>query len=222
MAGNPQLAQVGSAELVPAPFQGEIIVLRRKGLEIGLDGFGQEGQNRWKAKGFLYLSNVRMVFVAKHARLENTTGLQAFDIPLVYIHRDEFKQPIFGCNHLSGHVWQAAEGGGPRGSLPPVSFKLYFTEGGVGTFLPLYFDLLNRAKTAARWQEQQQRQTAPRPSAPPVGELAATAFVDPQDPTVLYLAQPLVPPSPAPPPKYAANYGQDEKYEPLDPDQGVV
>eukprot|EP00803_Ostreobium_quekettii_P003229 evm.model.scf_1010.6 EVM.evm.TU.scf_1010.6 scf_1010:34419-38685(-) len=221
MAGNPQLSQVNSGEIVPAPFAEEIVVLRRRGVEIALDGFGP--RNRWKAKGLLFLSNVRLVFVANGARLDGNAELQAFDFPLVYIYKAEFKQPIFGCNHLSGLVWQAVEGGGPRGSLPPVKFNLYFIEGGVGTFLPLYFNLLHRARSTARWhEEQQQQQQQQQQQMQPVENLASAAFVDPQDPTTLYLAQPVTPTTSAPAPKYAANYGQDEEYQPLDDSEATV
>ncbi len=47
------------------------------------------------------------------------------------------KDGIVGC--FTGEVWPAVEGGGPQGTLPPHKYNLYFKEGGVGTFLPLYF-----------------------------------------------------------------------------------
>jgi hypothetical protein len=43
------------------------------------------------------------------------------------------------CDSVTGEVWPAVEGGGPQGTLPPHKYNLYFKEGGVGTFLPLYF-----------------------------------------------------------------------------------
>ena len=36
--------------------------------------------------------------------------------------------------------------GRPPGSQPPHSFTLYFKEGGVGTFLPLYYSFLGAAR----------------------------------------------------------------------------
>ena len=36
--------------------------------------------------------------------------------------------------------------GQPPGSQPPHSFTLYFKEGGVGTFLPLYYSFLGAAR----------------------------------------------------------------------------
>lgn len=142
--------------------------------------------NRWTAKGVLYLSNFRMVFVAlkedesgasgccsassktcpadlfsplvanvlplsplpaavdrpatvratlpcavqsaaADARATNFgAGLRAFDIPLGYIRKEDFKQPIFGCNHLYGIVWPVGQGMGPGGSAPPHEYKLFF------------------------------------------------------------------------------------------------
>lgn len=55
---------------------------------------------RWQAKGSLWLSDVRMVLVA--AAAAGADGLTAFDIPLAYVNHDQFNQPVFGCNHLSG------------------------------------------------------------------------------------------------------------------------
>ena len=45
-------------------------------------------------------------------------------------------------------MWPAVEGGGPAGTLPPHAFKIYFKEGGIGTFYPLYYTLAERAKQA--------------------------------------------------------------------------
>ena len=40
--------------------------------------------------------------------------------------------------------------GQPPGSQPPHSFTLYFKEGGVGTFLPLYYSFLSAARGQVR------------------------------------------------------------------------
>jgi len=66
----------------------------------------------------------------------------------------------------AGECWPAAPGGGPQGSLPPHVFSLYFKEGGVGTFLPLYFRFVDIARDNLHQVQQQ-------PSAPQ--ELVATA-----------------------------------------------
>ncbi|KAK7840993.1 hypothetical protein CFP56_016016 [Quercus suber] len=53
-----------------------------------------------KAKGTIYLSNIRMVFVAN----KPVGNVTAFDIPLLYVHGEKFNQPIFFCNNISGQV----------------------------------------------------------------------------------------------------------------------
>ena len=72
----------------------------------------------------LYLTNLRLVFVAKQAdaasgmlsaeftdtkikgtaelRTGVSAGLVSFELPLAYIRKDKFNQPIFACNNLSG------------------------------------------------------------------------------------------------------------------------
>jgi hypothetical protein len=40
------------------------------------------------------------------------------------------------------------EGGGPAGTLPPHNFKVLFKEGGIGTFYPLYYTLVDRTRKA--------------------------------------------------------------------------
>lgn len=70
-----------------------------------------------------------MVFLAPSA---DPSGLVGFDLPLVYLRKDKFNQPIFGANNLSGECWPAEPQGGPMGSLPPYTFTLYFKEGGCG------------------------------------------------------------------------------------------
>lgn len=54
---------------------------------------------RWSTTGALYLSNIRLVFVADKA---DVSGLAGFDMPLAYICKEKLNQPIFGCNNLAG------------------------------------------------------------------------------------------------------------------------
>jgi WW domain-binding protein 2 len=162
---------------------------------------------RWEAKGSLFLSNVRMVFVANKP---DPNGFQAFDLPLVYIRGDKFNQPILGCNNLSGECWPVCENGGPNGAFPPMVYKLFFLEGGVGTFLPLYFSFI----TSAREADRNQRQAGASQQQVDFQAQMSQAFVDPDDPTQLYLTQP-VQQQTASAPVYAQGYGKDEKYEPL-------
>ena len=180
----------------------------------------------WKADGTLFLTNMRLVFVAAPTKKPDPAGLASFALPLALITPDtEFKQPIFACNQLKGRVWQAGEGGGAGGGLPPHAFRLEFRGGGVGTFLPLYFRFLEYLRAVARgaagegvaWSPPAAAAPAaaapaapagpPRPvepvwptAAPPVA--AGTAFVDPSDPSKLFLTAPVTTDSAGPPPAW--------------------
>lgn len=88
----------------------------------------------------------------------------------MYLRSEKFNQPIFGANNLTGMVFSvrplpalplkrtlsiltlSVEGigasqvadGGPSSTNPnpPWDFTLYFKQGGCGTFLPLFFRIL--------------------------------------------------------------------------------
>eukprot|EP01026_Neomeris_dumetosa_P031493 TRINITY_DN24970_c0_g2_i1.p1 TRINITY_DN24970_c0_g2~~TRINITY_DN24970_c0_g2_i1.p1 ORF type:complete len:215 (-),score=23.93 TRINITY_DN24970_c0_g2_i1:228-872(-) len=208
MAANPSLVEASSNEFVPAPFPGEAILLRRRGINIYLDGV-RTNSGKWQTRGVLYLTNMRMVFIAHKA--DQSSGLAAFDFPLAYLKDVKFNQPIFGANNLSGMVWPALTGGGPAGTYPPHEYILYFKEGGVGTFLPLFFRSLEQIRASyARSQQPQEQQ----PQQQGLQTMLATAFVDPNDPTHVYLTQPVEESQRLPEaPVYAANFGQPETYE---------
>ena len=72
---------------------------------------------------------------------------------------------------------QVGEQGGPAGIQPPHAFAVYYRDGGCGTFLPLFFCALQRA-----------REAAPRGETPPEPrDLRAAAYLDPNAPTVLFV-----------------------------------
>ncbi|KXZ56958.1 hypothetical protein GPECTOR_1g864 [Gonium pectorale] len=222
MSTNPALVTTPTG-LCPAPFPDEVFVLHRTGVQCELHGV-QTRVKGWQARGVLYLSNIRLVFVSDRP---DESGLRAFDFPLVYVRQDKLNQPIFGCNNLSGQVWPAVERGGPAGELPPHDFRIYFKEGGIGTFYPLYYTLAERAKQALAAAQERARGggggglVEPNPPTYVAG-LVSHAFVDPADPSTVYLAerQPVDESARlASAPRYAANYGQDEVYEPMEPRQ---
>jgi len=103
----------------------------------------------------------------------------------------------------AGEVWSTAEQGGPGGSLPPHKFALYF-KNGVGTFLPLFYKLLESMQGTHQNRLQSHEE---------IQENVAMAFIDPSDCSVIHLTQPAnldrIPTAP----KYAPNYGADEQYE---------
>jgi hypothetical protein len=96
-----------------------------------------------------------------------------------------------------------------------------FREGGIGTFFPLFYTMLDRARRAALAAQHQQHQPAAAPPPPDraasqqyVEHLVSKAFVDPNDPSRVYLAQPVDESQRLSyQPKYAATYGHEERYE---------
>merc|ERR1719231_1267951 len=100
--------------------------------------------------------------------------------------RESFNQPIFGANNLTG-VSPPLQGSSCE---EDIQWRFGFNEGGVGTFLPIFFRLLQDM----RQRMQGQSAAAPPPMAQPVVEqLVQAAYVDPNDPTKLYVSVPATP-----------------------------
>ncbi|KAL6003671.1 hypothetical protein ACLOJK_023905 [Asimina triloba] len=159
MALNPQLFANG----MPVPFSNEMFVLARDGVEFHLDKVpGADGGNV-KAKGTIYLSNIRMVFVAN----KPVGSFVAFDMPMLYIHGEKFDQPIFFCNNISGFVEPVVPEDQHRALYSTHTFKVLFKEGGCGTFVPLFFNLL------AAVRQYNQRSNVEAATAPHVDPLQA-------------------------------------------------
>ncbi|KAK1294564.1 hypothetical protein QJS10_CPA16g00707 [Acorus calamus] len=187
MALNPQLYANG----MPVAFVGEMFVLARDGVEFEVDKI--PGGGHVKAKGIVYLSNIRMVFVAS----KPVGNFVAFDMPLLYIHGEKFNQPIFFCNNISGLVEPVVPEDQPRALYSTHSFKILFKEGGCGTFIPLFLNLI----ASVRQYNQHYARPVPAPDAAPrvdplqaaqtpVEEMMRHAYVDPNDPTKIFLQQP--------------------------------
>eukprot|EP00246_Nothoceros_aenigmaticus_P010835 TRINITY_DN2772_c0_g1_i1.p1 TRINITY_DN2772_c0_g1~~TRINITY_DN2772_c0_g1_i1.p1 ORF type:complete len:201 (+),score=26.39 TRINITY_DN2772_c0_g1_i1:121-723(+) len=182
MAVNPQLLGDG----LPVPFSNEFFVLTRDKVDFDVDKLADAPGGRLSRRGTIYLSTIRLVFVA------NTSAghIHAFDMPLLNIHEESFNQPIFFCNNLSGKVHPIIPESANRALYAPHSFKINFKEGGAGTFIPLFFNLLKSLR-----QEASSSPSAPPAdpiptTQPPVDEMIRHAYIDPNDPTRLYLQQP--------------------------------
>ncbi|KAL7132020.1 hypothetical protein ABFS83_12G044500 [Erythranthe nasuta] len=185
MAVNPQLYPNG----MPVSFVNEIFVLARDGVEFEIDKIpGNQGGNV-KGKGTIFLSNIRMVFVAS----KPVGNFFAFDMPLLYVHGEKFNQPIFYCNNISGRVDPVVPSTEHQALYSAHSFKILFKEGGCGTFIPLFFNLI----ASVRQYNRHASATAVQPrvdplqaSQTPVDEMMRHAYVDPNDPTRIFLQQP--------------------------------
>ena len=154
----------------------ELFVLSRGGIHFT----AKAGRVKTDGYGVLYLSTLRMVFVSDRADV-------AFDIPLATLEKESFNQPIFGANNMTGQsppLDQPVENG-------PYKWCISFRNGGVGTFLPFFFRLLQEMRHRMQPQQQQQPvvQAEPIPQAIAQG-LVQAAFVDPADPTKFYVSMP--------------------------------
>ena len=114
------------------------------------------------------------------------------------IEKEAFKQPIFGANYLD--IVVAPVPG--RGLQNPTKLTLTFNQGGANTFLRIFFELMGRvhaersaqaayAAAIAAGMQQHQPPSALAPQAIQ-GYLqdVARAYVDPSDPSTIYLTQP--------------------------------
>ncbi|KAI6670732.1 hypothetical protein NL676_005617 [Syzygium grande] len=184
MALNPQLFPNG----MPVPFVNEMFVLARDGVEFEVDKIPGSQGGRVKARGTIYLSNIRMVFVAS----KPGGSFTAFDIPLLYVHGEKFNQPIFFCNNISGFVEPVVPDDQHRALYSTHTFKILFKEGGCGTFVPLFFNLISSVR---QYNQHVNSESAPRvdplqAAETPVDEMMRHAYVDPNDPTKIFLQQP--------------------------------
>jgi len=166
-------------------------------MELHLNGLCCGARTTYKATGVIYLSDIRIVFIADRPSQINGQPIQAYDFPLGFVSQEEFNQPIFGCNNLSGAVRLVNQ----TEVVPPNTFKLFLLKGGINTFLPLFYQFLHKIRQELG-QPAQEVTPRPAPSAPQDGDVFAldseaqnvvrNAFVDPSDPTTLYVeAQPV-------------------------------
>ncbi|KAJ4773236.1 classical AGP protein [Rhynchospora pubera] len=183
MALNPQLYGNG----MPVAFIGEMFVLARDGVEFQIDKI--PGPGTVKTKGTIYLSNIRMVFVSR----KPVDGFVAFDMPMLYVHGEKFNQPIFACNNISGFVDPVVQNEEQRAMASTHKFKILFKEGGCGTFVPLFLNLI----ASVRQYNQHSINAAAVPrvdplqaAQTPVEDMMRHAYVDPNDPTKIFLQQP--------------------------------
>ena len=170
MALNPPLSPNGD----PYRIEGEFFVMKRKGIEFE---FKVDHGNKYTGKGNMILTTSRIICVNN----KRSSGFQSFDLPLALITGEDFKQPIFGANYICGNCKPLMN------ALPGmIKFKIWFMEGGCGTFAPTFLKMcknVNRSKNRSVDQNviNQIQQ----------GQYKA-AYVDPSDPSIMYLQQPQV------------------------------
>nr|XP_004228894.1 UPF0664 stress-induced protein C29B12.11c-like [Solanum lycopersicum] len=178
MSLNPKLFVHG----MPVPFIDELFVLASDGIEFQIDNIPSLGEVQ--AKGTIYLSNIRMVFVAKNP----TNNFNAFDIPLLFVHGEKLNQPIFFCKNISGYVNPVIPANDNENSIIPHSFKIMFKECDCEAFIPLVFELIGKVRQRYRRSRAKHRvDRLHEATKTPVDEMTRYAYVDPNDSTSIFL-----------------------------------
>ncbi len=138
---------------VPVMMGGETLVLCRSAcLSVDLDAVCKEGT------GTLFISNLRLVFIAEHLTI---------DLPLATLEEEQFHQPIFGANFLTGKSPPL-----PGSNIANrVQWKFTFNKG-VGTFLSIFYILLANMRTNR---------------SEVLTDVLNVAYMDPNDPSKLFV-----------------------------------
>ncbi len=126
----------------------------------------------------MILTTCRIVVV-----LNDQSGpFKSFDVPLGMLKSEEFCQPIFGSNYITGVCK-------PLFNILPgdTKFKIWFQNGGCGTFVPAFLNMVNSLrKNNNRGHDNKMMNAISQ------GKFAKTAYIDPNDPSVIFLEQPEV------------------------------
>eukprot|EP00386_Alphamonas_edax_P005451 GDKI01017563.1.p1 GENE.GDKI01017563.1~~GDKI01017563.1.p1 ORF type:complete len:343 (-),score=84.63 GDKI01017563.1:160-1188(-) len=177
MAINPILAMdQNTRQLFPMAEPGELFILRRDGIDFQ----AKLPTGTMKGSGEFFLTSKRIVFLKK-GDPSTHKEFTSFELPLRHMQNPKFQQPIFGANYLEGKIAPNMEAGNPITGT--ATFYLTFNKGGCGTFLPMFFRLMGDIERAHAPNPQFMQQVSS-------GHLNNIAYVDPNDPSVLYISQP--------------------------------
>lgn len=161
---------------VPFRLNDEFILLERPGMDIEIK---MAGRSNITGKGKVYLTTSRMVFV--HDKFM-TDKFKSFDMPIAFLVKPKFEQPIFGANYLQFTVKPISH------TLPlDANVKLWFSKGGCEKFLRIYEYVSKQVYE----QKRTQRMNNNLYNNWATGYFQNNnAFVDPSDPTVIITEQP--------------------------------
>ncbi|CDR96010.1 membrane protein, putative [Babesia bigemina] len=203
MALNPILAQdIHSKQLIPHCQNGEYLLMCRNSTSFTLSLQGRS----MKGAGDTFLTTHRIVMVKKQDQKFHK-DFSSISLPYSHVDEPRFRQPIFGSNYLEGSIRPDSVAPYPLASAG--KFYLYF-DGGCGNFLNGFFMYYARVRNNPAY----------RVDAHPMRDMpeSRSAFVDPNDPTRVYYAQPeqapVAPPASA---VYATQSGTEPSAPPMAP-----
>ncbi|CEG35111.1 WW domain binding protein WBP-2, contains GRAM domain [Plasmopara halstedii] len=171
MSFNPELFEDDNGKKLPLAYENEFFILEREKITFQCK---TPEQIVFNGKGRIYCTTQRIIFVADKSSMKNGCSFDAFEIPLVKMSEEKFNQPIFGACSISGFVASSGDGE----DIGKIVWKITFSNGGTGIVLPVFLRLLEKRKRREELDldfVQNQKK----------------AFVDPNDPTILYIAQPM-------------------------------
>lgn len=170
MALNPPQTENGD----PCRVEGEFFIMKRDNVEFEMK---VDKGNKYTAKGYMILTTARIVCVNKDLK----SLFKSFDLPLALMRSETFEQPIFGSNYISLTCK-------PLLNILPgeVKTKIWFYSGGCGTFVPAFFNVLTNVRKNKGADSKLLNMVSN-------GVFAKNSYIDPNDPSVIYLEQPKVP-----------------------------
>jgi len=160
-------------DAIPAPLLGEVFILRRENTRADIKS---PKYGKLSGEGTFFVTNIRFVFLCTGKPSPGT--FTAYETKLNSILDEGFEQPIFGANYLRGSSAPDFPG------AYPDDWRIVFPSGGCGTLLPVLVDLLTRARA------NHQEVYGTGSTHPVVIPANAVGYVDPSDPSVIYVQQP--------------------------------
>ncbi len=168
----PMTNDVLTGSLFPSPLPSESFILRRDGVAVDIKS---PVYGRLTGTGEIFLSNIRIVFHCTGRK--GKPDFVSYQLDLAEILRPKFEQPLFGANYLTGSTR----------SVTPDTWTITFNKGGCGTLLPVLTDLLQRVGSVQPVTGGHRAVVVPTTN---------VAYIDPNDPSFIYVQQPVPPARP--------------------------
>ncbi len=195
MSLNPEMEAVnasgGNHATRPVPYAGEVFIASRSSCRLAVEDTAG-ARAAWFARrppslafsgaGTVYLTNFRLVFVAS----KPTPDFQSIELPLLYIRDFDVVQPIFGANYLHGICEPTAD----SSAAGMIKWRVSFMAGGMSTMVPLFYRTVAYVRSVASSRDTGVQEPSGSGEATKPGkmsEFVASAVVDPNDPTVVFV-----------------------------------